>query len=92
MARATKNVMRSSGPRKVMMAGVEWEEQYGCYTAVLNDWMELNVAHLNGEYHMQVCGRRLTKAANTKEEGAERVVKCALIMARGIVDLLEGAE
>ena len=88
MARA-KSAMRSSGPQMVPMAGVEWVEQFGCYEAILNDWRRLDIVYMGGEYHMQVCGRRLTKTAKTKEEGAERVVKCALIMARGIVDLLE---
>lgn len=91
MARA-KNAMRSSGPQMVTMAGVEWEEQYGCYTARLNGWMELSVAHVNGAYRIRVAGRALELTSKTPEGAASRAVEVAYRMARGIVDLLEGAE
>lgn len=91
MARAIKNAMRSSGPRKVMMAGIEWEEQYGIYRAVLNGWMELQIVHEN-EFYVQVAERRLAARPEVVEDAAILARKKAVAMAQGIVDLLEGGK
>jgi len=81
-----------SGPRKVTMAGIEWTEQYGVYCAALNGWMELVLSHDNGAYHVRVAGKVLVAKPQAVEDAAILARAKAFSMARGIVDLLKGAE
>lgn len=91
MARAMKSAIRS-GPRKVTMAGIEWTEQYGYYRAMLNGWMELQLQPEKSVYSVLVAERMLVAQPKTAEAAAVLARAKALALARGIVDLLEGAK
>lgn len=91
MARATKSAIHS-GPRKVTMAGIEWTEQYGCYRALLNGWLELQVQPDKSVYSVLVAERLLAAQPKTAEAAAALARTMALAMARGIMGMLEGAE
>ena len=91
MARAMKNAIHS-GPRKVTLAGIEWTEQYGYYRAMLNGWMELQLQPEKSSYSVQVAERMLVAQPKTPEDAAILARAKALALARGIVDLLKGAE
>lgn len=83
--------MRSS-PRKVTMAGIEWTEQYGCYKAVLDGWMELHLEDYKGEFSVEVAGRKLLSKPKTLEAAAVMARAWAFAMAGEIVHMLKGAE
>jgi hypothetical protein len=81
-----------SGPRKVTMAGIEWTEQYGCYRAVLDNWLELKIVHEKGTFRIEVAGRRLVRSAATVEEAVIIVTATARVWLQRALAELEGGE
>jgi len=92
MARAAKNAMRSSGPRKVTMAGIEWEEKYGCFQALVNHWLKLSFHWEAGDMHVQVAGHTLKTRAKTEEQAAILATSTARVWARRALEVLEGGK
>lgn len=93
MARATKSAMRSSGPRKVRLADIEWTEKYECYRATVYNWLELGFERTSFDgYHATIAGRTLQCPVKTVEEAAVLAVETARTWLRRALDELEGGK
>jgi hypothetical protein len=66
---------------KFMLAGLEWSERYGCYSAVMAGWLPLefssSMVKTETGYKVKVFGKTLKNRGDSPETAAKLALKAA---------------
>lgn len=88
MARGMKNYSISK-PEKITLGGIDWTEQYGCYRATLNGWLEIRFNYTKDAYEIYVADRLLKGQSTTPEEAAKLAIRAARLWCVRVIEKID---
>jgi hypothetical protein len=65
---------------RVTLAGIEWDERYNCYVAIVAGWLNLAFSWTKDGYKITVAGVALKNCHQDRETAARIAVASALVL------------